>query len=97
VNKINEYLIDILTIDGEDTLKTFAYNHYEVIDFIVTSNNITELNLITNIDSKESWNVKPGSLQKLRSLRNKIQNKDLINNRIEDIKKYIGLRYDFTK
>tara|TARA_B110000003_G_C16164761_1_gene345089 strand:- start:108 stop:380 length:273 start_codon:yes stop_codon:yes gene_type:complete len=78
MSNINEYLIDILTIDGKETLKTFASNHFEVIDLIVISKSIFEFNLITNTDTKESWNLKPGSLQKLRLLRNKIKNKDHI-------------------
>jgi hypothetical protein len=79
VSNINEYLVNISTIDGEDTIKTFAYNHIQVVDLIVVNEHILEFNSITNIDTKKSWNSKPGSLKELRLLRNKIKNKENIN------------------
>ena len=75
----HEYLVDLYMKDEEDTIKTFAYNHFQVIDLMVSNEDVLEINLITNIDSKESWQLNPGSLNELRLLRNKIEHTDVLN------------------
>ena len=63
-------------------------NVYGVVDLIVKTPEITEINRITNLRTNKTWelNLSRPALDKLRKLRQEIDDEELISNHLESEK-----------
>lgn len=67
---MDEYLVEIITDEGQDTIKTFGSSAIDVVNSMVDMHHVNELGEIIRIKDQESWIFsKQISLTKLRSLK----------------------------
>jgi len=67
---VDEYLVEIITDEGQDTIKTFGSSAIDVVNSMVDMHHVNELGEIIRIKDQESWIFsKQISLTKLRSLK----------------------------
>ena len=73
---MDEYLVDIVTEEGKDTIKTFGLSVIDVVNSMVDLIHIQELGQITRIKDQESWIfTEEISLDELRSLKDLVKDK----------------------
>ena len=73
---MDEYLVEIITDEGKDTIKTFGSSAIDVVNSMVDLPHIKELGEIIRTKDKESWIFsKQISLEKLRSLKDIVKDK----------------------
>ena len=73
---MDEYLVDIITEEGKDTIKTFGLSVIDVVNSMVDLIHVQELGQITRIKDQESWIfTKEISLDELRSLKDLVKDK----------------------
>ena len=67
---MDEYLVEIITEEGKDTIKTFGVSVIDVVNTMVDLIHIQELGEITRIKDQQSWTFSQQiSLEELRSLK----------------------------
>ena len=67
---MDEYLVEIITDEGQDTIKTFGSSAIDVVNSMVDMHHVNELGEIIRIKDQESWIFsKQISLNELRSLK----------------------------
>ncbi|MDA9307471.1 hypothetical protein N9Q82_05730 [Gammaproteobacteria bacterium] len=73
---MDEYLVNIITDEGEDTIKTYASSILGVVNSIVDMSHINDLGKIIRIRDDESWVFSNKiSLEDLRSLKGLVKDK----------------------
>ena len=73
---MDEYLVDIITEEGKDTIKTFGLSVIDVVNSMVDLIHVQELGQITRIKDQESWIfTEEISLDELRSLKDLVKDK----------------------
>ena len=73
---MDEYLVEIITQEGKDTIKTFGFSVIDVVDSMVDLIHVQELGEIVRIKDQESWKFSQEiSLEKLRSLKALVKDK----------------------
>lgn len=73
---MDEYLVDIVTEEGKDTIKTFGLSVIDVVNSMVDLIHVQELGQITRIKDQESWIfTEEISLDELRSLKDLVKDK----------------------
>ena len=73
---MDEYLVEIITEEGKDTIKTFGFSVTDVMDSMVDLIHVQELGEIVRIKDQESWKFSQEiSLEKLRSLKALVKDK----------------------
>ena len=73
---MDEYLVDIITEEGRDTIKTFGLSVIDVVNSMVDLIHVQELGQITRIKDQESWIfTEEISLDELRSLKDLVKDK----------------------
>ena len=86
----DDYLCEIYD-KKSNTRKKISFkssNVYGVVDLIVKTPEITEINRITNLRTNKTWelNLSRPALDKLRKLRQEIDDEELISNHLESEK-----------
>ena len=67
---MDEYLVEIITEEGKDTIKTFGVSVIDVVNTMVDLIHVQELGEITRIKDQQSWTFSQQiSLEELRSLK----------------------------
>jgi len=73
---VDEYLVNIITDEGEDTIKTYASSILGVVNSMVDMSHINDLGKIIRIRDDESWVFSNKiSLEDLRSLKGLVKDK----------------------
>ena len=73
---MDEYLVEIITDEGKDTIKTFGSSAIDVVNSMVDLPHIKELGEIIRTKDQESWIFsKQISLEELRSLKDLVKDK----------------------
>jgi len=73
---VDEYLVNIITDEGEDTIKTYASSILDVVNSMVDMSHINDLGKIIRIRDDESWVFSNKiSLEDLRSLKGLVKDK----------------------
>mgnify|MGYP001346315861 CR=1 FL=1 len=73
---MDEYLVNIITDEGEDTIKTYASSILGVVNSMVDMSHINDLGKIIRIRDDESWVFSNKiSLEDLRSLKGLVKDK----------------------
>ena len=73
---MDEYLVNIITDEGEDTIKTYASSILDVVNSMVDMSHINDLGKIIRIRDDESWVFSNKiSLEDLRSLKGLVKDK----------------------
>jgi hypothetical protein len=73
---VDEYLVEIITDEGKDIIKTFGSSAIDVVNSMVDLPHIKELGEIIRTKDQESWIFsKQISLQELRSLKDLVKDK----------------------
>jgi len=73
---VDEYLVNIITDEGEDTIKTYASSILDVVNSMVDMSHINDLGKIIRIRDDESWIFSNKiSLEDLRSLKGLVKDK----------------------
>ena len=73
---MDEYLVNIITDEGEDTIKTYASSILDVVNSMVDMSHINDLGKIIRIRDDESWIFSNKiSLEDLRSLKGLVKDK----------------------
>ena len=82
---MDEYLVEIITQEGKDTIKTFVFSVTDVVDSMVDLIHVQELGEIVRIKDQESWKFsQETSLEKLRSLKAFVKDKAQIKLHLEE-------------
>ena len=82
---MDEYLVEIITQEGKDTIKTFGFSVIDVVDSMVDLIHVQELGEIVRIKDQESWKFsQETSLEKLRSLKALVKDKAQIKLHLEE-------------
>lgn len=77
---MDEYLVEIITEEGKDTIKTFGVSVIDVVNSMVDMHHIDELGEIIRVKDHERWIFSNKiSLRELRSLKSMIKDKSEIN------------------
>jgi len=77
---MDEYLVEIITEEGKDTIKTFGVSVIDVVNSMVDMQHIDELGEIIRVKDHERWIFSNKiSLRELRSLKSMIKDKSEIN------------------
>jgi len=69
---VDEYLVEVLIDNREETLKTWAYSIYAVIDSMITFESVQDIFKVTNTSCDKTWDVEGMDIEYLRSLRSEI-------------------------
>ena len=73
---MDEYLVDIFTDEGKDTIKTYGSSVIDVVNSMVDMHYVNELGEILRIKDQESWIFSNQiSLKELRSLKALVKDK----------------------
>ena len=73
---MDEYLVEIITDEGKDTIKTFGSSAIDVVNSMVDLPHIKELGEIIRTKDQESWIFsKQISLEELRALKDLVKDK----------------------
>ena len=73
---MDEYLVEIITEEGKDIIKTFGSSAIDVVNSMVDLPHIKELGEIIRTKDQESWIFsKQISLEELRSLKDLVKDK----------------------
>tara|TARA_B110000503_G_C6988792_1_gene346429 strand:- start:216 stop:470 length:255 start_codon:yes stop_codon:yes gene_type:complete len=73
---VDEYLVEIITDEGKDTIKTFGSSAIDVVNLMVDLPHIKELGEIIRTKDQESWIFsKQISLEELRALKDLVKDK----------------------
>ena len=73
---MDEYLVDIFTDAGKDTIKTYGSSVIDVVNSMVDLTFVQDINEITRAKDQKSWSFsKKSSLQELRSLKALVRDK----------------------
>ena len=73
---MDEYLVEIITDEGKDTIKTFGSSAIDVVNLMVDLPHIKELGEIIRTKDQESWIFsKQISLEELRALKDLVKDK----------------------
>jgi hypothetical protein len=73
---VDEYLVEIITDEGKDIIKTFGSSVIDVVNSMVDLPHIKELGEIIRTKDQESWIFsKEISLEELRSLKDLVKDK----------------------
>ena len=73
---MDEYLVEIITEEGKDTIKTFGSSAIDVVNSMVDLPHIKELGEIIRTKDQESWIFsKQISLEELRALKDLVKDK----------------------
>jgi hypothetical protein len=73
---VDEYLVEIITDEGEEIIKTYASSILDVINSIVDMSHINDLGKIIRVKDDESWVFSNKiSLEDLRFLKGLVKDK----------------------
>tara|TARA_R100000963_G_C4550588_1_gene43696 strand:+ start:248 stop:505 length:258 start_codon:yes stop_codon:yes gene_type:complete len=83
---MDEYTLEVNIEGHKEEIKSYSNSIHHVVDAMVNLNTIVSISKITRTRDKQVWNFDDASLDKLRELRNEIQNEALIYEQLEKVK-----------
>ncbi len=69
---MDEYLVEVLMDNKQETLKTWANSIYSVIDSMITFESVQDIFKVVNTSCNKTWNIEGMDVDYLRSLRSEI-------------------------
>lgn len=75
---MDEYIVTVIMDNKQDELKTYASSTMQVLDSMVSFEDVQAIKSIYRVKDKKTWQHVDADLPKLRALRNKISDEGLI-------------------
>tara|TARA_R110002012_G_scaffold244224_1_gene418919 strand:- start:276 stop:527 length:252 start_codon:yes stop_codon:yes gene_type:complete len=72
---MEEYIVDVIFDGNKEQLKTYSASPWEVVDSMLSFENVSAINKITRQTDKKNWSFDNDNIQSLRELRDSINNK----------------------
>ena len=72
---MEEYIVDVIFDGNKEQLKTYSASPMEVVDSMLSFENVSAINKITRQTDKKNWSFDNDNIQSLRELRDSINNK----------------------
>ena len=72
-----EFICEVVIDDSQEEIKTYAENVYECIDNLACMPSVNHVMTITRVEPEHKWSF-AGDIQKLRGIRNKITDQELV-------------------
>ena len=71
---MEEYIVDVIFDGNKEQLKTYSASPMEVVDSMLSFENVSAINKITRQTDKKNWSFDNDNIQSLRELRDSINN-----------------------
>jgi len=75
---MEEYIVDVIFDGNKEQLKTYSASPMEVVDSMISFENVSAINKITRQTDKKNWSFDNKNLTRLRELRDLIDNEGSI-------------------